>query len=122
MSFKNEILLIELEQFFAELKLEVQMKPKEAVFSKIMPTKRKFRADYYLPAQKIILEVNGGQFSDGRHTRGGKGYENDLVKSNLASLNGFFYLQYTYQMLATGTYKNDILLICAKNHIKNIIK
>jgi len=71
----------------------------EVPFSLIMPTKRKFRADFYLPDKKIIIEVNGGQYLNGRHNRGGKGYETDLYKLNLAQFYGFKVYQFTYEMI-----------------------
>jgi len=76
----------------------------EPVFSHFMPTKRKFRADFLCPQLKMIIEINGGQYSDGggRHTRGGKGYETDLTKLNLAQMNGYKIIQFTYQMLERG--------------------
>ena len=78
---------------------------KEVVFNKIMPTKRRFRADYLLRAKRIIIEINGGQYINGRHNRGGKGYENDLTKLNLAQKNGFIVYQFTYEMLMSQEYK-----------------
>ena len=75
---------------------------KEAVFKDIMPTKRRFRADYYLPNLKTIIEVNGGQYINGRHNRGGAGYENDLTKLNLAQRHGFKIYQFTYEMIKRG--------------------
>lgn len=71
----------------------------EVPFSHIMPTKRKFRADFYMPNRKIIIEVNGGQYLSGRHNRGGAGYENDLYKMNLAQYHGFKVYQFTYEQL-----------------------
>jgi len=74
----------------------------EVPFSHFMPTERKFRADFLCPNLKIIVEVNGGQFSGGRHTRGGKGYETDLDKLNLAQSKGYKVYQFTYQQLERG--------------------
>jgi very-short-patch-repair endonuclease len=74
----------------------------EVPFSHFLPTRRKFRADFLMPALKVIIEVNGGQFTGGRHTRGGKGYENDLTKLNLAQIHGYKVIQFTYQMLRRG--------------------
>lgn len=79
----------------------------EVPFSFIMPTKRRFRADFYLPSKKIIIEVNGGQFSGasgGRHNAGGKGYETDLFKINLAQFYGFKVFQFTYEMIERKEY------------------
>lgn len=78
---------------------------KEVTFNKIMPTNRKFRADYLL-GDKVIVEINGGQYINGRHNRGGKGYENDLTKLNIAQFNGFKIYQFTYEMLAKQEYQN----------------
>jgi len=92
--------ILELEQYLKKYGFA-----KEVLFNKIMPTKRQFRADYFLPSFDIIIEVNGGQFSRGRHNRGGKGYENDLTKLNIAQQNGFKIFQFTYEMLARLEYK-----------------
>lgn len=81
----------------------------EAVFNKIMPTKRLFRCDFLCPSLKIIIEVNGGQWTNGRHTRGGVGYENDLTKLNIAQLHGFKIFQFTYEMLERREY--DVFLL-----------
>lgn len=77
----------------------------EAVFNTFLDTKRRFRADVLLPNKKTIVEVNGGQFSGGRHNRGGRGYETDLFKLNLASSKGYKVLQFTYEMLVREEYK-----------------
>ena len=112
-SSKNRLLLKEFEQFLKKNNIEFET---EKVFSKIMPTKRKFRADYYVKKMKIIVEINGGQYMNGRHNRGGQGYENDLIKSNLANVNGFYYLQYTYQQLTKQLYINDLRTIITKSY------
>ena len=112
----NKILLIEFEQYLKKNNLTFK---KEVVFSKLMPTYRRFRADYYIPKMKIIIEINGGQYVNGRHNRAGKGYENDLIKSNLANINGFYYLQYTYQQLNKRLYVNDLRAIITKSYGTN---
>jgi len=93
---ERQIIIIEFEQF---LQKNNHIFNKEVVFSKIFKTKRKFRADYYLPKEKIIIEINGGQWVNGRHNRGGRGYENDLTKMNLAQRNDVKYYQFTYEMI-----------------------
>jgi very-short-patch-repair endonuclease len=74
----------------------------EAPFSHFLPTKRKFRADFLCPNLKIIIEVNGGQYLNGRHNRGGRGYETDLEKLNMAQAHGYRVFQFTYEMLERG--------------------
>jgi hypothetical protein len=60
--------------------------PVEAEY-RFHPT-RKFRFDFAIPASKVALEVQGGLFNGGRHTRGAallKEYE----KMNLAACAGW---------------------------------
>lgn len=111
-SFKNEVLKMELLSYLIANFNEVN---EEVVFSKIMPTNRRYRADYLILDKKIIIEVNGGQFIGGRHNRAGKvngkiftQYENDLNKFNLAQKFGFKIFQFTYEQLSRLEYK-DIL-------------
>jgi len=98
-SLKQKVLLQELEKHLKKLDAGAC---KEAVFSHFMPTKRLFRADFLCPNIRVIVEVNGGQWVNGRHNRGGKGYEDDLTKLNLAQMNGYKVLQFTYEMLERG--------------------
>lgn len=55
---------------------------------------RKFRFDFAIPSKKIAIEIEGGVFSGGRHTRG-VGYINDMEKYNLAAVNGWAVLRFT---------------------------
>jgi hypothetical protein len=45
---------------------------------------RKWRIDYAFPDQKLAIEIVGGAFTRGRHTRG-VGFINDMEKYNLAA-------------------------------------
>lgn len=51
------------------------------------PTRR-WRFDFAWPADKIALEVEGGAFTRGRHTRGA-GYLKDMEKYNAAVIAGW---------------------------------
>ena len=57
---------------------------------------RRWRFDFVmLPVeQKIAVEIEGGVFTHGRHTRG-KGFTEDLLKYNEAVLMGWRVLRYT---------------------------
>ena len=103
---ENDLLKIEFETWCESEGFKVQ---KEQVFKNIMDTDRRFRADYLLTLNdmQIIVEINGGHWISGRHNRG-KGYENDLIKSNLAQTHGFKYLQYTYGQLKKMLYVADL--------------
>ena len=65
---------------------------------------RRFRADFCWPAPaRVILEVQGGTWNQGGHVRG-RGYESDCVKSNLAQLEGYLYLQATTDQIHSGEF------------------
>lgn len=55
---------------------------------------RKFRFDFAFPEHKVAIEMEGGVFKKGRHTRG-VGYSKDTVKYNLATCEGWKVLRYT---------------------------
>lgn len=50
--------------------------------------KRMWRFDYAIPEHKIALEVEGGVWTQGRHTRP-KGFLGDVEKYNTATLMGW---------------------------------
>lgn len=54
---------------------------------------RKWRADYCWPIHKVIVEIDGGLFVRGRHSRGA-GMLADFEKLNAAALLGFAVLRY----------------------------
>lgn len=60
---------------------------------------RKWRSDFSVPLQKLLIEVEGGVYSQGRHTRG-KGYTGDMEKYNEAELLGYHVLRYTPQQVS----------------------
>lgn len=49
---------------------------------------RKWRFDYAIPQYKIAIEVEGGVWTGGRHTRPA-GFLNDMQKYNTAALLGW---------------------------------
>lgn len=61
---------------------------------------RKWRLDFLLTDSKVAVEIEGGAFTQGRHTRG-QGFENDCVKYNHATVAGIRVLRFsTGQVLA----------------------
>lgn len=56
--------------------------------------RRLWRFDYAWPAKKIALEVEGGIWTQGRHTRG-KGVLGDMQKYNAAAVLGWRLLRCT---------------------------
>jgi len=53
---------------------------------------RKWRADYALPEFKILVEVEGAVWVQGRHTRG-SGFVKDIEKYNTATSMGYSILR-----------------------------
>lgn len=64
---------------------------------------RKWRFDYAWPSEMVAVEIEGGVWSNGRHTRG-EGYTDDLVKYNEAALLGWLVLRFTHEQIEDGTY------------------
>lgn len=56
--------------------------------------RRKWRFDYAIPAHKIAIEVEGGVWTRGRHTRP-KGFLGDMDKYNAAAVMGWRLLRCT---------------------------
>ena len=67
---------------------------------KFHPT-RKWRFDYALIYAKIAIEVEGGVWSNGRHTRG-KGFLGDMEKYNEATSMGWRIIRVTPDSLISN--------------------
>lgn len=63
---------------------------------------RNWRADFCWPEEKLIVEFEGGVYSGGRHIRG-RGFENDCIKYNTATLMGYRVLRFTTRHVNQGT-------------------
>ena len=63
--------------------------------------KRKWRADFHIMGKKILIEVEGGVWNGGRHTRG-KGYIGDMEKYNAAVILGFQVLRFSTEQVKSG--------------------
>lgn len=81
-------------QFFAGIEIPVA----EYRFHKT----RKWRFDYAWPAYKVALEIEGGVWSGGRHTRG-KGFLGDMEKYNAAAVAGWTVIRCTPDGLMSAT-------------------
>ncbi|MDQ9009016.1 hypothetical protein RFI36_04775 [Acinetobacter gerneri] len=62
---------------------------------------RRWRADFYLVGTNILIEVEGGIWSNGRHTRG-KGYLGDMEKYNSATMLGYSVYRYSTEQVKSG--------------------
>ena len=62
---------------------------------------RRWRFDMAYPEQHLAIEVDGGTWTGGRHSRG-TGYEADCEKLNAAVLTGWRVLRFTGDMVRDG--------------------
>lgn len=93
-----------------EASFAVQLKAEKVEFErefKFHPT-RKWSADFHLVGRKILVEIEGGLFSGGRHTRG-KGYINDMEKYNAATMMGYQVIRFSTQQVTSGFAIQEIL-------------
>jgi hypothetical protein len=76
---------------------------------------RKWRFDFAIRygAVDLAIEVQGGTWMRGRHSRG-SGQDNDMRKANAATMAGYKVLSYSTQMVASGECIRDILTILGK--------
>lgn len=70
------------------------------------PTRR-WRFDLAWPDQRLAVEVEGGIWTNGRHTRGA-GMEEDMRKYNAAALLGWRVLRVSGRMIGNGEALNLI--------------
>ena len=63
--------------------------------------RRKWRADFHLKGRMILIEVEGGIWSGGRHTRG-KGYIGDMEKYNAAAMLGYQVIRFSTEQVKSG--------------------
>ena len=63
--------------------------------------KRKWRVDFLFRKQALAVEIEGGTWSNGRHTRG-KGFAADIAKYNELTKMGYRLLRYTTEMVLDG--------------------
>ena len=68
---------------------------------------RRWRADFYIVGSNILIEVEGGIWSSGRHTRG-KGYIADMEKYNSAQLLGYSVYRYSTEQVKSGKAIDEI--------------
>lgn len=80
--------------------LKVEGLPEPSCEVTFHPTRR-WRFDFAYLERKVAVEVEGGLYTNGRHTRGA-GYERDLEKYNEAALRGWTVLRFSKAMIEDG--------------------
>jgi len=73
---------------------------------------RQFKADFAIPEYHILIEYEGGTWTNGGHVRG-KIYSSNCEKYNSAACLGWTVLRYTSDMIRDnpGQILTDVLLI-----------
>lgn len=62
---------------------------------------RRWRADFAWPTLRVLVEVEGGIWIGGRHTRGA-GFEADMEKYNAAAVTGWTVLRFGANAIKSG--------------------
>lgn len=70
--------------------------------------KRRWRADFAFLEARLLVEVEGGIWSGGRHTRG-EGFEHDAEKYNAMTIQGWKLLRFSTGMVHDGIAIKTIL-------------
>lgn len=68
---------------------------------------RRWRADYCHPSSRTLIELEGGIYSQGRHTRAG-GYQGDCEKYNAATMAGWRVIRLATGMVQPATIEQII--------------
>ena len=69
---------------------------------------RRWRFDFAFVAEKIAVEIEGGIWSGGAHTRGAH-FESDAEKYNSATKMGWRVMRYSTNQVERGDAINDLL-------------
>lgn len=80
----------------------------EREFCFAMP--RRWRADFAFLEERILIEIEGGTWTAGRHTRG-SGFSSDCEKYNAAAILGYRVLRFTTEMVHSGR-AIDLTIAC----------
>lgn len=74
--------------------------------------KRRWRFDFFISDHNLAIEIEGGVWTGGRHTRG-KGYISDCDKYNTATLMGYRVLRFTASHMTKTRINETLSLIQA---------
>jgi very-short-patch-repair endonuclease len=73
---------------------------------------RQFRADFGWPEHRVLVEVEGGIWSGGRHVRG-QGYRQDCEKYRRAAIAGWCLLRYVTEDVVSRAAAREIAMVLA---------
>lgn len=87
-------------KFFPDTCRSFGIEPPEAEYR--FHDTRKWRFDFAFPRHKVAIEIEGGVWTKGRHTRG-SGFVKDMEKYNEATRLGWRILRFTPSDLGKST-------------------
>lgn len=91
-------------QLFSQIRA---LKLPDPIFEFRFHDTRQWRFDLAWTDKRVAVEVEGGVYTNGRHTRG-KGYEADIRKYNEAQLMGWRVLRYSTGQVRAGIAIDDL--------------
>lgn len=77
---------------------------------------RRWRFDFACVDLQIAIEVEGGAYTRGRHTRG-SGFIADMEKYNRAAIDGWLLLRFTPQQIKSGAFFDSVLKAVKKRKL-----
>jgi very-short-patch-repair endonuclease len=81
---------------------------------------RRFRFDFVITGSDLVIEVEGGTWSGGRHTSG-VGFQSDCFKYNKALELGYRVLRYTTGMVTKGEAIAQVMdILCAESAVEGL--
>ena len=81
---------------------------------------RRFRFDFVITGSDLVIEVEGGTWSGGRHTSG-VGFRSDCFKYNKALELGYRVLRYTTDMVTKGEAIAQVMdILCAESAVEGL--
>jgi very-short-patch-repair endonuclease len=78
---------------------------------------RRWRADFAFPDAMLLVEIEGGVWTNGRHNRG-SGFTADCEKYNAAAMLGYFVLRFTPDMVKKGEAIAQVIEFIKQKKIK----
>ena len=105
-----------------EERLAAQLRDAGVAFEReqMLIPKRRFRFDFLITGTDLIVEVEGGTWSGGRHTRPA-GFKKDCEKYNLALQHGYRVLRYTTDMVTKGDAATQVGEILGNEGVKTAL-
>lgn len=81
---------------------------------------RRYQCDFFLPQFNVIIEIEGGQWINGRHQRG-IGFKNDMEKYNLLTMMNYRLIRLTTDHFLKINSKQYAVAGYSANIVKSII-